>query len=213
MAKPLLLLDVDGPLNPYRLITRKGFKPPKPWRGEPPCTYERHQMKAQDYDGPVLLSRDHGRELTELRDLFTIVWATTWEHDANQLIGPAIGLDDCPVIEWPARAHEWTLRPVGSTAWGGTGSGVRHVGSWKTPHILAWLDQYGRDENGDPLPWVFIDDEIRSDDRRFVRDHYGEDRRSPQVVPRWLLEIHPLHGLRSHNFVELREWGAKHLRA
>lgn len=203
--KPLVLLDVDGPLNPYRLITKKGHTPLRPRHDDPePYVYERHHLHPTDWKEtglPVLLSASHGVALRALTEHATLVWATTWEHEANAIIAPILGLPELPVIEWPDNARGWALYP-------------RHHGSWKTKHVLTWLDEHGLDPyTGKPLPWAFVDDDLRGDDRQLVRNHYGLARgQDPAEVgaPRTLLmEIHPLHGLRAKDFADLTEWAIR----
>ena len=84
VTKPLLLLDVDGVLIPYAAPEQPiGFLPymlPGEW---------------------VWLSPRHGEWLRPLHDQFQLVWATGWEHHANHLIGPILGLPPLPVIEFP----------------------------------------------------------------------------------------------------------------
>ena len=97
MARPLLLLDVDGVLNP--LVRRM------------PDGFARYELLGYE----VFLSPHHGPWLNELRDWFDLVWATTWEHDAPLLIAPILGLPrDLPVIEFSrGRVDEtWKLHDV-----------------------------------------------------------------------------------------------------
>ncbi len=79
-GRPLLLLDVDGVLNPLGVRDRAGFTPHE--LGEPGTTGHVR----------VLLSPDHGRWLTALEDDFDLVWATSWEQDADLLIAERVGL-------------------------------------------------------------------------------------------------------------------------
>src|SRR5689334_11279557 len=81
--KPLLLLDVDGVLIPYAA--------PKQ-----PDGFEQHILQGEQ----VWLAPHHGAWLRPLCDRFQLVWATGWEHDANRLIGPILGLPELPVIEF-----------------------------------------------------------------------------------------------------------------
>lgn len=83
-TKPLLLLDVDGVLIPYAAK-------------EQPAGFLRYLLLGE----PVWLSPRHGDWLRPLCECFQIVWATGWEHDANRLIGPILGLPSFPVIEFP----------------------------------------------------------------------------------------------------------------
>lgn len=194
----LLLLDVDGPLNPFRQLTKKGYLPPKARGHEPRFAYDVHPLRPVGWESGaalrVLLSREMGEQLAALADVFTLVWATTWEEEANTILSPLLGLPDLPVIAWPAGAGP-TPRPTPG-----------HRGSWKTRHILRWLDEHAVTPDGTHLPWVWVDDEIRSADRVLVRDHYGERHGAPQTVRRWLLHIEPSHGLRRHDLAELRRW-------
>ncbi|WP_377272613.1 HAD domain-containing protein [Peterkaempfera sp. SMS 1(5)a] len=80
MAKPLLYLDIDGVLNPAR---------PDPYDG-----FDAHTLLGYT----VLLSAGHGRWLRELAVCYELVWATTWEDDANLHIAPLLGLPVLPVV-------------------------------------------------------------------------------------------------------------------
>ena len=75
--RPLLALDVDGVLNPFRATQA----PRKHFEG-----YRRHTLKGYR----LWLTPEHGKLLLDL-DL-DIVWATTWEDDANELVAPLVGL-------------------------------------------------------------------------------------------------------------------------
>lgn len=82
-TKPLLLLDVDGVLIPYAAP-------------EQPAGFEQHILQ----DELVWLAPHHGAWLRPLCDRFELVWATGWEHHADQLIAPILGLPQLPVIEF-----------------------------------------------------------------------------------------------------------------
>lgn len=111
--RPLLLLDVDGVLNPLGVRELAGFTP--------------HELGEPGTAGHVrvLLSPDHGRWLTSLGDIFDLVWATSWEQDADLLIAERVGLPrGLPFIRfteqsgWTAKLPDVT-RFVGerATAW------------------------------------------------------------------------------------------------
>ena len=196
MTKPLLLIDVDGPLNPWRLITKKGHTPPKVRPGEEPFLYERHHLYPKGWEAtglPVLISSGHGQALRDLAVMFTLVWATTWEEDANRLLGPLLGLPSLPVIEWPVDVRRKAQHP-------------HHRGSWKTRHILSWLDDYAIGADGNVLPWVWVDDEVKAADRALVRNYYGYQRGEPRTVGNLLLRVESSHGLRSDDFQVLRQF-------
>lgn len=114
MTKPLLLLDVDGPLNPWALrATREGYTAyrmtPHGWTGRP------LNVRLSPAHGPMLLdfAATHGVEL---------VWATTWAQDANTMIGPRIGLPELPVIDFgggqPGALPGWKYQAVAQYASG-----------------------------------------------------------------------------------------------
>ena len=129
--RPLLLLDVDGPLSPFAA----------PWFVSrfPRAGYVFHDL------GPIAgfealriaLHPEHGRWLRRLataRDGFDLAWATTWQHDAPRILAPLLGLPvHLPVVPL-------TRSP-------------RHIGrhSWKTDQIARWV---GR------RPFAWVDDEI-----------------------------------------------------
>ncbi|UOX88140.1 HAD domain-containing protein [Amycolatopsis sp. FBCC-B4732] len=84
MARPLLFLDVDGPLIPfgrrtgdYRTFTDADLGNPLLGRVDPAL-------------GPRLLAL--GCDL---------VWATTWFEDANECVAPLLGLPPLPVLDFP----------------------------------------------------------------------------------------------------------------
>jgi hypothetical protein len=83
---PLLLLDVDGVLNPFAAPAC------------PPGYTEHEFFPGED---PVRLCAAHGPWLRELATRFQIVWATAWGADANRLLAPLLQLPDLPVIRFP----------------------------------------------------------------------------------------------------------------
>jgi hypothetical protein len=118
VTKPAFLIDVDGVLNPLRR--------PRPDAG----------FRRRHYLGfTVWLSPRHGRWLLGLADEFELVWATTWEQDANRYIGPTIGLPRLPVIEF-------TTGTLPATA-------AEHI--WKLPDVARAMDD---------RPFVWADDDF-----------------------------------------------------
>ncbi len=94
---PLLLIDVDGVLNPH---VRPGTTPG--------AQYATHRIGEQ----VVRLTPSHGEWLHRLAELYELAWATTWEADANALIGPIIGAPpNLPVLSLTDRdAKDWTWK-------------------------------------------------------------------------------------------------------
>ncbi|MDX3215687.1 hypothetical protein PV318_09170 [Streptomyces sp. ME02-6991-2B] len=138
MELPLLFLDVDGPLLPFG-------------RGQGPGP--RGQGPGPKGAGPdphlARLTPELGVRLTALP--CQLVWATTWEDEANAEVAPRIGLPRLPVVNWPASSaeHEHEDR------WFGL--------HWKTRTLVEWAV-------GRPFGWV--DDEITDADRDWVSTHH-----------------------------------------
>ncbi|MEU4155421.1 HAD domain-containing protein [Actinoplanes sp. NPDC026670] len=83
-GRPLVFLDVDGPLIPLRA------RPGTP-AGVPPADPSGHPLihRLDPADGARLLAL--GGDL---------VWATTWAHTANELVAPRLGLPQLPVVSF-----------------------------------------------------------------------------------------------------------------
>ncbi|MBB5938523.1 HAD domain-containing protein [Streptomyces zagrosensis] len=79
-TRPLLFLDIDGVLNPVL----------------PAAGFTAHEV----LDFTVLLSDQHADWLRQLSQTYDLIWATTWEHDANRHIAPLLGMDALPVVEF-----------------------------------------------------------------------------------------------------------------
>jgi hypothetical protein len=121
MARPLLLLDVDGVLNAL---------PADPTQGPP--GYTAHVLRPRGFEQGLLvwLNSSHGPMLRELGAKFDLVWATSWEEQANTMISPLIGLpDDLPWIELG------TPRLLSDGIWKRDG-----VESYVADRPFAWLD-------------------------------------------------------------------------
>lgn len=118
--KPLLLLDVDGPLNPC-----DGTNKPRRRAG-----YRKHHLRPDGLKGrdlTVWLNPAHGPALLDLAAAtgLELVWATTWNDEANRLIAPRIGLPHLPVIHVNYDAPGWKYLPVDAYA---------------ADRPLAWID-------------------------------------------------------------------------
>jgi hypothetical protein len=119
-VKPLLLLDVDGVLNPYATRSERV-----------PEGYTTHQLAGD----PVRLNPSHGPMLLEFAEKheMALAWATIWEHEANASIAPILGLPELPVVD---------------LGWQRTVSGLFQTDHWKFDGVLefagdrplAWLD-------------------------------------------------------------------------
>ena len=102
---PLLLLDVDGVLNPFAADAC------------PPGYAEHELFPGED---PVRVCAEHGPWLRELGTMFELTWASAWGAEANRLLAPLLRLPDLPVIGFPPAPFYpgYKLRPVISYAAG-----------------------------------------------------------------------------------------------
>ncbi|WP_326764602.1 hypothetical protein OG978_08460 [Streptomyces sp. NBC_01591] len=123
--KPLLLIDIDGPLNPYAALAHHGV----------PDGYAKHLMRPTGWNYgpplPVLLNPEHGKALRALAGRYELVWATTWKDEANTWVGPHLGLPPLPYIDWPSM-HD--SGPDG-TYWK-----TRYVVEYAAGRPFAWVD-------------------------------------------------------------------------
>lgn len=182
-TRGLLLLDVDGPLNPYRA-----------WRPAGYLTYR--ETRSGDWirgrswrrGHTVRFHPGHGALLRGLADDtgLELVWATAWEHAANTRVAPAIGLDPLPVIEFP---DPDVRREHGRLYW-------RAGGGWKWPGVTAYAA-------GRPLAW--LDDEHDDGGYAKARAAFDRDRAGS---PTLLCHVDPRHGLLREHLDSIRNWAA-----
>lgn len=149
MVKPLLFIDVDGVLNPDSVSS-----------GRRPDGYMTHRMRPTGWEMPrkalrVWLNPSHGGWLMDLP--FELVWGTTWEDEANEWIGPHLGLLELPVVHFENKL-------------GRRVNGVH----WKTSDLVKYAD-------GRPFAW--LDDEISARDGEYVREHHSGPSALIQVAP------------------------------
>ncbi|MGF1425003.1 HAD domain-containing protein [Kitasatospora sp. LaBMicrA B282] len=163
---PILFLDVDGPLLPF------GGSPQQYRCGSP-----------EPGTNPLLARLDPalGPRLAALPG--TLVWATTWEDEANEAIAPLLGLPRLPVVYWPEPSAVEE-------------ADVRRGRSWKTRPLVAWAA-------GRPFAWV--DDELTDADRSWVAAHHPG--------PALLHRVAPAVGLTAADFRVLAGWLERHATA
>ncbi|WP_329127754.1 HAD domain-containing protein [Streptomyces caniferus] len=120
VERPLLFLDVDGPLIPF---------------GASPGRLQRPASGAEvlpDQGNPLLarLDRAVGARLMALG--CDLVWASTWGDEANEAVAPRIGLPRLPVVEWPDGFTEDGPR--------GLHWKTRALVEWAGPRPFIWVD-------------------------------------------------------------------------
>ncbi|MGV9254113.1 HAD domain-containing protein [Streptomyces sp. NPDC003697] len=105
--RPILFLDVDGPLIPFGSSSSRLQAPAS------------DSQVSLDQGNPLLgrLDPSLGPRLMALG--CHLVWASTWMEEANEAVAPRLGLPRLPVVEWPdACAHDnprglhWKTRPL-----------------------------------------------------------------------------------------------------
>ncbi|MFD9969812.1 HAD domain-containing protein [Streptomyces sp. NPDC059011] len=162
--RPLLFLDVDGPLLPF---------------GAAPGAYEgggRDQRPVAAGPNPLLGRLDPGLGPRLAALPCELVWATTWMDDANDCVGPLLGLPRLDVVDWPGTAEQEERD--------------RRAGlHWKTRTLL---DRAGG------RPFVWVDDEIGDADRAWVAAHHGNRALLHRVDPR--------RGLRYDDLDVIEDW-------
>ncbi|GAA4206399.1 HAD domain-containing protein [Actinocatenispora rupis] len=111
MTRPLLFLDVDGPLIPFGGTTR-------------------HPTYGPAGANPLLARIDpaHGPRLAALG--CTLVWATSWLDDANDEVAPRLGLPPLPVVHWPSD----------DPGTGGRHWKTDMLVDWAAGRAFAWID-------------------------------------------------------------------------
>lgn len=118
---PFLLLDVDGVLVPMG-------------------NGDGEEMDSSDY-GRIVYASALPARLAVLARAFTLIWATGWNHEANEKLSPLFGLPMLPVIEL------WDVDFKAGTTW-----------------KLAPIRRFVRDR-----PFAWVDDEIGADAHRWAR--------------------------------------------
>lgn len=125
--RPLLFLDVDGPLIPFGGNRQREAEDPAP---------DAHLAR---------LKRSVGLRLATLP--CDLVWATAWEDQANVEVAPRIGLPQLPVVNWPASSDEREH----VDEWFGLHWKTQTLVDWAAGRAFAWVDD---EISGADQDWV-----------------------------------------------------------
>jgi hypothetical protein len=119
--RPLVFLDVDGPLIPFRA---------RPVRRRP-RSRDGYGSSHEASGNPLLdrLDPADGRRLRELGG--ELVWATTWMAEANEVVSAALGLPELPVVDFPDADDE----PERGLHWKTT-----FLTRWAAGRSFVWID-------------------------------------------------------------------------
>ncbi|MFE4696370.1 hypothetical protein ACFRIC_04695 [Streptomyces sp. NPDC056738] len=171
MNRPLLFLDVDGPLNPYAAKPERrpdGYTTLRvPLDGGAQAEGRRLSYRRRR-PLRVWLNPEHGRHLLRLG--FELCWATTWMGDANRWIAPVLGLPELPFVDFGDALFQ--ERPDGV--------------HWKTGPLVDHA-------HGRPFAWV--DDEQSERDQTYVTTHHRGSGLLHHVNPRIGLRENDFHTL------------------
>ena len=112
-SRPLVLVDVDGVLNPARSHAPG---------------YRAQWVFPAGLAHRLLLNPSHGSMLTELAEVTgaELVWASYWRNRANTWVAPRVGL---PSLRFVPIRRRWRPYPGSS------------LGSWKASNVAAWVGQ------------------------------------------------------------------------
>ncbi|NUT46333.1 MAG: hypothetical protein HOV94_03285 [Saccharothrix sp.] len=186
----LLLLDVDGPLNPY--AAKPNARPPgyETFRYTPAGGWYTGRDVRRHKGLRVWLNPGHGALLLELAAAtgLELVWATTWSHEANTLIAPAVGLPELPVIDFPDADLE--RDEAGHARWS-------RDGGWKWSAVVRYAA-------GRPLAW--LDDEHDDTGARAAGATFDRDRADS---PTLLCHVDPYRGLQPAHLDRIRAWAVR----
>ncbi|GHG04686.1 hypothetical protein GCM10017667_39050 [Streptomyces filamentosus] len=125
--RPVLFLDVDGPLLPFG----DGLQ-----REVSGTAADAHLMRLDPLLGPRLAALP-----------CELVWATTWEDAANADIAPRLGLSPLPVVRWP----EPSAAQEREDRWFGLHWKTRTLTAWAGDRPFVWVDDEITDADRD---WV-----------------------------------------------------------
>ncbi|WP_244876616.1 hypothetical protein [Winogradskya consettensis] len=153
MNRPVMLLDLDGVLNPFGASTC-------------PEGYVEHEFYPGE--GPLRYCPAHGEWISELATAGELRWATAWGDDANTLFAPMLGIEPLPFVPFPplpflpeqkvpAIAEVVQDRPAAWIDDNHTEAGRRWAAERAAPTLLVPIDSevgWTRDDVEKVLAWA-----------------------------------------------------------
>ncbi|SCL31398.1 hypothetical protein GA0074692_3105 [Micromonospora pallida] len=112
MTRPLLLLDIDGVLNPYGAP-------------DPPVGFTDHHLFPGE--APIRVNPAHGAWLSAAGEVLDVAWASSWNDEANQLLAPLLRIASLPVVTMPPAPFD-------------PGAKVPRIAAYAGRRPAAWID-------------------------------------------------------------------------
>lgn len=152
-AVPVVLLDLDGVLNPF---------------AAPACPDGHQERVLFEGEEPVRFCPGHADWIRELAAAGDLWWATGWGENANEIYLPLLGVGPLPVVRFPPVPFEPELKvpavdaAIGTrpAAWiddNHTAAGRRWAAERDAPTLLVSIDPaigWTREDVDRVLDWV-----------------------------------------------------------
>jgi len=123
MPRPVLFLDIDGVVNPFD--------------GPCPAGFTEHDLFPGEQ--AIRVNPDHGLWIIELMVTFDIAWASAWNEDANQLLGPLLGIPVLPGLVMPPAPFAPSAKVPLVAAHAGQRPAI-WIDDIHTPEALTWRE-------------------------------------------------------------------------
>lgn len=179
-TKAVILLDIDGVLNPFLRCRPPFCRCHRHWR--------RFRTHPDGYLSKIVLNPAHGRLLRALaaETDSELVWSTMWQEHANDWVGPRLGLPALPCVPIPPLPSPLPVPRPGSQP-------STTLGAWKARHVAAWAKTAGR-------PFVWFDDEID------VTEHLSRHAGARPFGPHLVVQVDGRTGLTDDHLNLARIW-------
>lgn len=157
--KPLLFMDVDGPLNPFR--AKRNRRPDGYatfYLSDDYSPLSNDDVKRRRLRKSSLIrvwySTDHADMFKSLSDFYDLRWGTKWNDYANTVLAPMIGVDPLPVTHVDNNMEPYCV----DTKY------ARHSKDCDCLHTKTMtLSKFAGDR-----PFVWVDDESTYRDQRWL---------------------------------------------